>query len=189
MRQFERDDVVLAAAGDPSAQMRVERRREILKFNAEQRKFALQCATPSWADRDAMELLYIEARGLTATTGIKHEVDHIIPLQGKKVCGLHVSWNLRVITKAANIRKHARFGDDDVVGFLKHRGYEIVYGVNKLKRAIKVGKREWVQLIGPGLQESLSIGYMHGEFVIEPGPELIDGEPFLRVAIALAPGD
>lgn len=188
MRQFERDDVLLAAAGDADAMMRVERRKDVLKWSAEQRKMALQCATPSWADHDAMELLYIEARGLTATTGIKHEVDHIIPLQGKKVCGLHVPWNLRVITKAANARKHAQFGDDDVVGFLVASGYEILYGVNKLKRAIRVGKREWVQLIGAGLQESLSIGYVHGEFVIEPGPELIDGEPFPRVAIARAPG-
>lgn len=188
MRQFERDDVLLAAAGDPNAEMRVIRRREILKFNAEQRKFALQCATPSWADRDAMELLYLEARRLTATTGIKHEVDHIIPVQGKSVCGLHVPWNLRVITKAANARKHAKFGDDDVVGFLAACGYDIVYGVNKLKRAIKFGKREWVLLTGPGLRETLSIGYVHGEFVIDPGPKLIEGEPFPRVAIARASG-
>ena len=34
---------------------------------------------------------------------------------------LHVPWNLRVITKAANVRKHARFGDDDVIGFLQSK--------------------------------------------------------------------
>lgn len=187
MRQFERDDVLLAAAGDADAMMRVERRKDVLKWSAEQRKMALQCSTPAWADLDAIKALYAESRRLTAQTGVKHEVDHIIPIQNRRVCGLHVHWNLRVITKSANARKHARFGDDDVVGFLAASGYEIVYGVNKLKRAIKVGKREWVQLIGPGLQESLSIGYIHGEFVIEPGPELIDGEPFPRVAIARAP--
>lgn len=184
MRQFERDDVLLAAAGDADAMMRVERRKDVLKWSAEQRKMALQCATPAWADRDAMELLNLEARRLTATTGIKHEVDHIIPVQGKKVCGLHVPWNLRVITKTANARKHCRFGDDDVVGFLAERGYEIVYGINKLKRSIRVGKSEWLSLIGPGLHESLSIVYLHGEFVVTPGPELIKGKPMPKVAIA-----
>lgn len=186
MRQFERDDVLLAAVGDPNAQMRVERRRDVLKWGAEQRKMALQCATPSWVDTKAIKAIYAECKRITMETGVKHEVDHIIPIQGKKVCGLHVPWNLRVITKAVNARKHARFGDDDVVGFLAERGYEIVYGINKLKRVIKTGRREWVQLIGPGLQESLNIGYVHGEFVIEPGPQLIEGKPMPPVAIAWA---
>lgn len=184
MRQFERDDVLLAAAGDPNAQMRVERRREILKFTAEQRKYALEWATPDWVDNKAIKAIYAECKQRTLETGIKHEADHIIPIQGKRVCGLHVPWNLRVITKAANARKHCRFGDDDVVGFLSERGYEIVYGINRLKRAIRVGKSEWLSLIGPGLHESLSIAYLHGEFVITPGPELIEGKPMPKVAIA-----
>lgn len=169
MRQFERDDVLLAAAGDKNALMRVERRKEILKSTAQQRKLTLKSATPSWSDSDAIKALYATAKQLTVDTGIKHEVDHIIPIQGKRVCGLHVPWNLRVITKAANVRKHARFGDDDVVGFLTEQGYKIVYGINKLKRAIRIGKRENALLIGPGLQESLSIDYVQGEFVIELG--------------------
>lgn len=186
MRQFERDDVLRAAAGDSAALMRVERRKEILKATAQQRKLALRFATPTWVNRNAIEAIYVEARQLTATTGMKHEVDHIIPIQGKRVCGLHVPWNLRVVTKAVNARKHAKFGDDDVVGFLAERGYEVVYGVNKLKRAIRVGKRENALLIGPSLQESLSIGYVHGEFVIDPGPELIAGGLMPPVAIAWA---
>ncbi|WDH24416.1 HNH endonuclease signature motif containing protein [Pseudomonas chlororaphis] len=186
MRQFERDDVLRAAEGDKNALMRVERRKEILKSTAQQRKLALKSATPSWVDCDAIKALYVEAKQRTVATGIKHEVDHIIPIQGKRVCGLHVPWNLRVVTKAANIRKHAKFGDDDVIGFLTERGYEIVYGVNKLKRAIRIGKRANALLISPGLQESLSIGYVHGEFVIDPGPELIKGDLMPPVAIAWA---
>ena len=48
---------------------------------------------------------YKESARLTKETGILHEVDHIIPLQGELVSGLHVPWNLRVITAEENRKK------------------------------------------------------------------------------------
>lgn len=41
-------------------------------------------------------------------SGVPHHVDHIVPIAGKQVCGLHVHWNLRIITQAANVTKGAR---------------------------------------------------------------------------------
>lgn len=62
-------------------------------------------AMPAWANRDAIRVLYAEARRLTDETGVKHHVDHAIPLQGERVCGLHWEGNLQVLTAVDNLRK------------------------------------------------------------------------------------
>lgn len=66
-------------------------------------------ATPVWADLDAILQFYEDASRMTRETGIKHEVDHIVPLQGKFVCGLHCEANLQVLTKRENISKHNKW--------------------------------------------------------------------------------
>lgn len=66
---------------------------------------------PKWltrAERDQIMLTYTFARAWSAATGVEHQVDHIIPLRGKNVCGLHVPWNLRIISAAENCRKGNR---------------------------------------------------------------------------------
>jgi hypothetical protein len=56
--------------------------------------------------------IYDEARILTEATGVRHHVDHMIPLLGREVCGLHVPWNLRIITADENRKKNNRFVPD-----------------------------------------------------------------------------
>jgi len=63
---------------------------------------------PAWANLDAIEHIYAEARRMTVVTGIRHEVDHIVPLQGREVSGLHVENNLQILTKQANRLKSNR---------------------------------------------------------------------------------
>lgn len=65
-------------------------------------------ATPAWANLDAIAAIYQLARDVTELTGVEHEVDHIIPLKGRNVCGLHVENNLQVLPKAANRKKGNR---------------------------------------------------------------------------------
>lgn len=73
-----------------------------------ERRARERTATPPWLTKDQRkEILgyYERSRELTITTGVCHEVDHMVPLQGKTVCGLHVPWNLQVLTKSDNVRK------------------------------------------------------------------------------------
>lgn len=93
-------------AADPEQTIRRERQKATLKKEA----------TPAWCDLDLVKSLYRHARSLTEQTGVRHHVDHIIPLRHELVCGLHVHNNLRVIPADENWRKHNSF-DPDISDF------------------------------------------------------------------------
>lgn len=72
-------------------------------------------ATPNWLTREhhaEIEDFYLIASTLTAHMGEPYHVDHIVPLKGSRVCGLHVPWNLQVLTGVENSRKKNRMPDE-----------------------------------------------------------------------------
>lgn len=92
---------------DGVVQVAKERRR-VNWPSRQDRLSRVQRATPKWADHAAIAEIYRERDRITAETGIPHHVDHIYPIAGETVCGLHVHWNMRVIPASENIKKGAK---------------------------------------------------------------------------------
>lgn len=66
------------------------------------RKARVRMATPLWADLDAIRQFYFNCPS-------GHHVDHIIPLNGRDVCGLHDMENLQYLPAQENLKKSNRF--------------------------------------------------------------------------------
>jgi hypothetical protein len=95
-------------------QKRLYRSSNRSKFNAKaaKRRSAKLKATPKWLtciELQQIEELYEIAQAFKLYTGDDYHVDHIVPLQGKNVCGLHVPWNLQVLLAKENLIKHNKF--------------------------------------------------------------------------------
>lgn len=93
----------------------IEKNREY--YNKNKSKFRLYSsiyklkkinASPKWLTKDhkdQINLIYNKCRTLNKTSDIQYQVDHIIPIRGKLVSGLHVPWNLQILTSKENRSK------------------------------------------------------------------------------------
>ena len=112
--QENRETVINNAATRPAHVLREYRnawkannKTQVLADNKVRRRKHRE-ATPPWLTRkqkSEIRQLYQIAITMTQTTGEQYVVDHIVPLRSNEVCGLHVPWNLRVITQEENLAK------------------------------------------------------------------------------------
>jgi hypothetical protein len=73
------------------------------------RRAGIKTRCPIWADLTEINTIYKQATRRSLIEGIKYHVDHIIPLNGDLVSGLHVQDNLQVIPASLNLSKSNQF--------------------------------------------------------------------------------
>lgn len=83
-----------------------------VKEYGENRREAQSVATPKWATMFFIKEAYRLAKIRTKSLGFKWEVDHIVPILSKRVCGLHVENNIRVIPQLHNCSKNNNWWPD-----------------------------------------------------------------------------
>jgi len=90
---------------------RTERPWDYAYRNAVRRQVCRQASAPFMTPevRKELRLVYKHCNYISRLTDEPHNVDHIVPLRGENVCGLHVPWNLQIISRAENIAKNNRF--------------------------------------------------------------------------------
>lgn len=91
---------------------RYKDQKEVYAEKSARRRCNKISATPSWLDdehKKRLRSIYKACKNVTERSGKIHHVDHIVPLQGENVCGLHVWWNLRIIPAEMNLSKGNKF--------------------------------------------------------------------------------
>jgi len=85
--------------------------KEIFVASSAKRRALKEQATPKWASTKEIQSFYNLASYFTWVSGgfVKYHVDHIVPLKGKEVCGLHVQNNLQILKSVDNLRKSNKY--------------------------------------------------------------------------------
>jgi hypothetical protein len=88
--------------------------RTVVYAKNARRRAAETSAVPPWLHaihKAQIQEFYDIALARSTQTGIRHHVDHIVPLRGNGVNGLHVPWNLQILTEFENCSKHNKLLD------------------------------------------------------------------------------
>lgn len=80
--------------------------REIQNVHLARYRSSKKNACPIWAEHDKIKIVYKRAKDFNM------QVDHIVPLQGKTVCGLHVWANLQLLKPSENSKKSNTYWPD-----------------------------------------------------------------------------
>jgi hypothetical protein len=99
-----------------TARKEYKKNKHVYIARVAKRKAAKLKATPSWLTEKQLNdinTIYKACAKITERTGKAHHVDHIIPLQGVDVCGLHVPWNLAILPASMNLAKHNKHNSWD----------------------------------------------------------------------------
>jgi len=89
---------------------------ELVIANSKHRRTKHKQATPKWLTQEhktQIKQFYLDAMLVSKVTGVPYAVDHIVPLRGELVSGLHVPWNLAVITREENSKKSNKINLQD----------------------------------------------------------------------------
>lgn len=105
-------------------------------FRSRTRHLAKRHRLPAWVDIDKIIDVYLEADRLTISTGVKHHVDHIVPLHSPIVSGLHWHQNLRAIPANENVAKGNMWWPD-----MPDDPLDVVRSFGIKGRGIRVGQR------------------------------------------------
>jgi hypothetical protein len=86
-----------------------KRNQGLVNAHCSARRAAQLSATPRWVDRKKLQDIYRQAKEMSTARSCAYQVDHIVPLKHELVCGLHVPWNLQIISASENRRKKNRY--------------------------------------------------------------------------------
>ena len=82
---------------------------EKMEWSLSQRRKSVKQATVKWTNKKLVSKIYRLRSRLNKIAGyVKYHVDHVIPLQGKDISGLHVETNLRISLATDNLLKGNR---------------------------------------------------------------------------------
>jgi len=89
-----------------------ERNPDVVKRHEVLRRVAKESAIPDWSVSFFVAEAYRLAKLRTQLTGVKWDVDHVVPIRSSLVCGLHAHTNLQVVPRLVNQRKSNRYWPD-----------------------------------------------------------------------------
>jgi len=89
-----------------------ERNKDYSVYSCAKRRARKKNAIPAWSNNGCVLMFYRERDWISKVTNLEYHVDHVVPLLGNNVCGLHVETNLRIIPAVENLVKFNKLPEE-----------------------------------------------------------------------------